>query len=176
MAVVETPHKFRGEMARNAQLRLILLLLAVGAVVTAAGTSGARSRPRVAYARATMAHSFPCQWNWGLNDGLPAGYVNAGSSADCASDLGSLTLTIRLLSMKAGATRWKTDRLKSRTWRNSRGLKRLGIEKRCDYEKVRAVFWWTLHDGRGALIARHVLRTKALNVPGPGCSYGLTLK
>src|ERR1700757_3245943 len=46
--------------------------------------------------RAAGGGSFPCSWNWGIDQGLPAGYVLAGINADCFGRGGSLTLGIRL--------------------------------------------------------------------------------
>jgi hypothetical protein len=164
-------------MVTDTRLRLAVFLVALGATllvasdIDPAGGSIAhrgigQPAKRVA---STAAQSFPCPWHWNLYDGLRPGYVTARSNADCTGRQGSLTLSIRLQGRKRTDKRWHTDKVRTRTWRNLQGNHALTVAQRCAFETVRAVMRWTLRDTRGAVVARHVVRSGSLAVPGPGC-------
>lgn len=120
---------------------------------------------------ARVSTSFPCRWQWDLHAGLRAGYVTAGSSADCAGRRGSLTLSARLLRWNPQSKTWHADRAQTRTWRDLSGNRYVELTERCTAATFRAVFGWTLRDTGGALVSRHAVRSGVLKVPGPDCRF-----
>jgi hypothetical protein len=113
--------------------------------------------------------SFPCRWTWSLHDGLRAGYVTAGSNADCGGRSGSLTLSARLLRWDPNSKAWHTDRAQTKTWTDLRANRYVELAEPCVASTVRAVFGWILRDSSGAVVARNSVKTGSLKVPGPGC-------
>jgi hypothetical protein len=118
--------------------------------------------------RAVGSGSFPCSWNWGIDQGLPAGYVHAGINADCFGRGGSLTLGIRLFKYDARSRRWHTEKVKTRTFTNLDGNRGLDITEHCRGQKLRGVFRWTLRDSGGGIAATKVVRSGSV-VAVPGC-------
>jgi hypothetical protein len=138
------------------RLLFLVLLAALAAAPAAHAAHGAR---------------FPCQVNWTLYDGLQPGHVTAGANADCSGVRGSLTISVRLLSLPPGATAWRVDVVRSRTFRHPNGRRFVEVAEPCAAEQVRAELRWTLRPG--ALVDRHVVRTAALSVK-PMCTLVLT--
>lgn len=118
----------------------------------------------------TRSAQFPCRWNWGLNAGLPAGFVVAGINADCFGRAGSLTLGIRLLKFNPKSRRWHTDKVKDKTFTDMKGNRGIDVTERCRFQKLRAIYRWTLRDPGGGIVATKVVRTRAWQAPGPGCT------
>jgi hypothetical protein len=118
---------------------------------------------------AGAAGSFPCRWNWDLQSGLRTGYVTAGNSADCAGRGGSLTLGVRLLRRDPATPGWKTAKRRTRTFHHLSGSRFVEVATPCVPARFRAVMRWTLRDARGAIVARHVVRTGTITVPSPDC-------
>ena len=159
-------------MATDARIRRALLLAALaGTMLVAFGPAGSgASSTSSATARAG---SFPCRFNWSLFDGLKRGYVTAGNNADCRGRRGSLTLGIRLLRLDPATKVWRTDRKKTRTFRNLRANRGLEIAEPCAPATFRAIFRWTLRDPSGAAVARHTVRSGSLVVVDPDCQVML---
>lgn len=148
---------------------LVLTPLAVLIALAAPGAVPAAERPTLVRSEA----SFPCRWNWSLQDGFRVGYITAANSADCAGRAGSLTLSARLLRWNPKTTKWHTDRAQTRTWTNLSGNRYVGLSERCVTATVRAEFGWILRDSGGSVVARHSVKSGSLKVPGPDCKISI---
>jgi hypothetical protein len=135
-------------------MRLAALLIAMGAL--AAGHTAAGS-------------SFPCRWTWDLQYGLRPGHVTAGNAADCAGRAGSLTLRVRLLKRDDAMHSWQTVKTRSQTFHRLNRNRFVELATPCVAAKFKAVMRWVLRNPGGGVVARHVVRTGTVTVPGPNC-------
>ncbi len=150
-------------------LPLVLTPLAVLIALAAPGTRPAAERP----AAVRPESSFPCRWNWSLQDGFRAGYITAVNSADCGGRQGRLTLSAQLLRWNPKTKKWHIDKSQTRTWTNLSGNRFVALAEPCVASTVRAVFSWTLRDTGGSVVARHSVKTATLKVPGPDCKISI---
>jgi hypothetical protein len=150
-------------MATRARWRWFTVALAAIVVVVPASAGAGRA-----------ASTFPCRWSYSLYDGMRKGFVTAGENADCSGRRGSLTLSVRLLRRDPATKVWHTAKTSTRTFRHLSGNRFAEVATPCAATSFRAVFRWTLRNTRGAVAARHRVRTPALVVTSPNCELVLS--
>jgi hypothetical protein len=123
----------------------------------------------LAAAHTSAASSFPCHWTWDLQYGMRPGYVTAGDNANCAGRPGSLTLKVQLLQRDEATDSWRTVKRRTRTFHHLNGNRFLEVAAPCAPAKFKAVMRWVLRNPGGAVVARHVVHTGVVAVPGPNC-------
>jgi hypothetical protein len=125
----------------------------------------------IAHAPAAEAGGYRCYVGDFLSAGIVANTVKADGSVDCAGfgGPGSVRFSVRLMKYDSDAKRWRTLKVRARTYRTLRKQHLLSVSRTpCEPGTYRGVFRAMLRNSAGGLVSTNVQKLGNLHVL-PGC-------
>ena len=78
-------------------------------------------------------------------------------------------MRVRLLKSDDAMHSWQTVKTRSQTFHRLNRNRFVELATPCVAAKFKAVMRWVLRNPGGGVVARHVVRTGTVTVPGPNC-------